>query len=606
MSVRGPDGATNISFVQVDEDEIRQFLSQKTYLNSQSDSNSSQSDLNSSGISYSGSSSPNPPDASMDPIRVDPSNKLPICSLNDELPTFSSDESVIWYQHLDFFTVRKIPFYVTYPAQWCWDIECQRLQFHEQYAINPTHAENVHSRFSIHGDSHPNDANQWMFCDLLNMKVTHPNTGDEYELKRTDKLVGSITDYGQIAFDRYYSSEHAETFLYDRVTGYASTSGEDDLKIGDRVAFEVWWNKDDDDGYYYDISERETNGAHLDMFAFNVRSIVPDAADTPPTGIKPRALAQPPERVNPREDDECIQVTLEASQWTTPTLNMLSIPPNTVNGHVVLTKRVDLKLNAMMKVMEYMLDPRWPVILTMASSSLYNAQRTAWMLMRSLEMDKMALRETSDDVPEPVSEEEEEEVVSVACSDSSEESKEDPSLKDVPLDTHGLPVLQDKSKYKMVSVAYCQKMGWKPPTESVQIVPNGYSATACFGPLGNEVTACGRGVRQKNAIYSAYMQLAVTVIPKERAIELMKKFIPQYQNKEMRNKHPKTRVVEWAQKHKIAAPKTKFKHVVDEGLKVRAWTASATFCGRTVECTRTKKKEAEFVCYEELLGHILF
>ena len=41
------------------------------------------------------------------------------------------------------------------------------------------------------------------------------------------------------------------------------------------------------------------------------------------------------------------------------------------------------------------------------------------------------------------------------------------------IDSHGLPILPDKSKYKAVAMEYCQKMGWKRPVEAAQCVGAG-------------------------------------------------------------------------------------------------------------------------------------
>eukprot|EP01083_Nonionella_stella_P139857 427529_1 len=192
-----------------------------------------------------------------------------------------------------------------------------------------------------------------------------------------------------------------------------------------------------------------------------------------------------------------VQVLNHAVQFTTPLLNRMPIPPNTTDGRRELAKRVDLKLNAMMSVAEYMLHPRWHVILKMCASDMYNAQRTAWMLMKGLEIETMRRNKQ--------------------------------------LDAHGLPILQDKSKYKMIVVAYCRQMWprWKRPIEHIKLLCTGeYHATVRFGPVGHEQTRNAKGTQPQNALYDAYIDL-MQMIPKHSAMSLMVKLqlIPGYKTR---------------------------------------------------------------------------
>eukprot|EP01083_Nonionella_stella_P075925 206650_1 len=236
--------------------------------------------------------------------------------LMNQLPTFSrlDPNCIVWYQYL------VDGHHTTYSAEWSWDIEGQWLKFQKYHQ---------QSIFSIEHNNH------LMICDLLNMKLTDPLTGDKHTLKRTDKLIGTIVSFGQIAFTRCHASKQTEIFLYDRHTGYDKDVCEDDCKIGDRVVFCSWWNMDENDHYYFDITPHiAVDGAHLNMFAFNVKPL---------------------------------------------------LPPITERRRRELAERVETKINQMMMVTEVMLDPRWPLVLKMASSSLYHSQQSAWMLMKHIE-----------------------------------------------------------------------------------------------------------------------------------------------------------------------------------------------------------------------------
>merc|ERR1711933_509869 len=235
--------------------------------------------------------------------------------------------------------------------------------------------------------------------------------------------------------------------------------------------------------------------------------------------------------------------------------NDISIPPNTEHGRIELSSRVQLKLNKMMKNTEYTLDPRWQYISWLASSHLYNAQKTAYILLKNLEIKKIKkIIPKISIISPPVSPnnaisphsklhkiDEEKEEDSISSFDSfdaanfhkiDEEKCENTmglqnSLK-LEIDEHGLPILADKSKYKIVATEFCQKMGWKVPLETTQCVAVGHRAMVTFGETGKEQTKSGKGLRQKDAIYEAYIKLVPIVIPKEAAFELMIKWIPGY------------------------------------------------------------------------------
>merc|ERR1712154_202502 len=99
-------------------------------------------------------------------------------------------------------------------------------------------------------------------------------------------------------------------------------------------------------------------------------------------------------------------------------------------------------------------------------------------------------------------------------------------------------------------------------------VDSGYRAIVSFGEIGKEQSASGDGLRQKNAIYEAYIKLVPALIPKKCAIELMIKWVPGYNKKrkivsmttnshsgKSVTKHPKSVLLEWAQKNCVAPPK---------------------------------------------------
>jgi len=168
-----------------------------------------------------------------------------------------------------------------------------------------------------------------------------------------------------------------------------------------------------------------------------------------------------------------------------------------------------------------------------------------------------------------------------------------------------------------VAMEYCQKMGWKRPVEAAQMYGSGYRATVTFGKPGREKSESGEGLRQKSAIYEAYIKLIPKVIPKQHAIELMIKWVPGYKKADKVStamvgqtgqsimKHPKSVLLEWAQKNSITPPKTQFSEYADSTRNLRIWTATVVFCGKTYAAKGTKKRDAETKCFQEILKHVM-
>ena len=82
----------------------------------------------------------------------------------------------------------------------------------------------------------------------------------------------------------------------------------------------------------------------------------------------------------------------EPLSYTTPKLNSLPIPSNTEAGLATLSQRVQDKLDAMMMITDYMLDPKWNSILTMAANNSYAAQKSTWVLLVQLERETIQKR----------------------------------------------------------------------------------------------------------------------------------------------------------------------------------------------------------------------
>eukprot|EP01084_Bolivina_argentea_P199796 341791_1 len=133
-----------------------------------------------------------------------------------------------------------------------------------------------------------------------------------------------------------------------------------------------------------------------------------------------------------------------------------------------------------------------------------------------------------------------------------------------------VPKLQDKSKYKVAALEYCQKMGWARPTESAQFVEDKFEGTVSFGEPGKEHSASGEGSKQKNAMYDAYMKLVPLVIPKQNYINLIAKWSI--------TQHPKTAFLRWSQEKGVVVPKPQF--VMDATL--RSWSCRLKWRGKII------------------------
>eukprot|EP01083_Nonionella_stella_P225685 802089_1 len=186
-------------------------------------------------------------------------------------------------------------------------------------------------------------------------------------------------------------------------------------------------------------------------------------------------------------------------------------------------------------------------------------------------------------------------------------------------DEHGLPILPDKSKYKAVALEFCQKMGWKKPTEVQQYSPSGigYRGTVTFGKPGKERSASGEGTKQKSAVYDAYMKLVPVVIPKHTCQGLMAKWLPGYvkQKKvctstmgdggQSITRHPKSIFLEWSQKNGEVSPKPEFEEFSDASRNMRVWSCRLVW--KEIEFVQkgAKKKDAESQCFQELLHYVM-
>eukprot|EP01083_Nonionella_stella_P292429 994562_1 len=172
----------------------------------------------------------------------------------DVLPTFLSTEALWWYQYLAYKSGKS---YVTFSAEWSWDIERQWIAKEaEETEVN------VEGRYRFYVEDKE--------VDIVLMKVNQ-----EYDLKRTRKLVGRLSVYGFIEFELVQGVKM--TFLYDRTTGYGKGVREGDINIGDMVVFETIWNKKEDDTYIHNLTHLvqpggvQCGGIQHDMVAFNVR-----------------------------------------------------------------------------------------------------------------------------------------------------------------------------------------------------------------------------------------------------------------------------------------------------------------------------------------------
>ena len=183
-------------------------------------------------------------------------------------------------------------------------------------------------------------------------------------------------------------------------------------------------------------------------------------------------------------------------------------------------------------------------------------------------------------------------------------------------DRFGLPLLKDKSKYKAVGKEYCQLKGWSRPIEQTQNIDIGFRATVTFGDSKHLASASGDGLSKKAAIYDAYKKLIPSVIPRHIAIQLMIKFVPGFDapkskvlvvaNTNFGNppKHPKSLVIEWANKHNVEPPISRFGEEIDHHKDAKKWKVKVNFMGQTVTRIANKKKDAELLGYQQLFDMI--
>ena len=148
-------------------------------------------------------------------------------------------------RYLVFYTNK--PFYITLPKDWSKDIERYYQKYLEHYAIDPDAANRESATFPIGGK-------QPMTANMSSMKLISADGRDEYELKRTVKLIGKLSAFGTIEFQRHSMQKKKEYFIYDRRTGYHdAVNSEEQLKIGGYVTFETWDNKNSLGILHHDI-----------------------------------------------------------------------------------------------------------------------------------------------------------------------------------------------------------------------------------------------------------------------------------------------------------------------------------------------------------------
>ena len=148
-----------------------------------------------------------------------------------------------------------------------------------------------------------------------------------------------------------------------------------------------------------------------------------------------------------------------------------------------------------------------------------------------------------------------------------------------------------------------------------QCVGRGFRVTVSFGKAGREKSESGDGRDKRSAIYAAYQKLVPRIIPKSVCVELMNKWVPGYRKADNSRvstsmpagvgghavmKHPKSVLLEYANKYSFAPPKTNFSDFCDSSRNVRVHTARVTFYGKTVECQSSQKKDAEKKCFQQL------
>ena len=430
-------------------------------------------------------------------------------------------------------------------------------------------------------------------------------------------------------------------------------------------------DKVDDD----DDDEKRTEVSSAALLSNPYLSDADDAQVVPVQAVQPHLPHMPPpvDIAFPIEVDayniNADVLTHSAPKFTTPELNAKPIPEDTAEGVIELRCRVQAKINAMMSCAVYMLDPRWTSILTISANMSYASQRLAWMLMKALETEKIQQFACERQLKFHQKQRREQQrlqlhqhqtlrmfghgaTTATFVSNASNAGQNQLALAQPPmvvrneepaptqinvaddhmyrryencfrgarpkLNAHGLPVLPDNSKYKMVALECCAKMGWNCPVETTQLVASGFRATVLFGRPGHEKSESGDGLNRRAAIYVAYEALVPRVIPKAVCIEMMMKWVPGYtkgrkvdqvlmSQPQGQNimKHPKMVLFEWAAKNSLARPKTTFSEAVDWERHLRWHTARVTFCGKTVEGKASRKKDAEEKCFQQLLTYVL-
>ena len=197
-----------------------------------------------------------------------------------------------------------------------------------------------------------------------------------------------------------------------------------------------------------------------------------------------------------------------------------------------------------------------------------------------------------------------------------------PALQPVPgngapfgLDENRLPIPPHISAYKSVLRQYCVTLAKTAPIERMRIVHNVYYASVS---LEHESETCAASKR-KVAMYNAYRKIVVSVVPKQIAYDLLMKHcrarLPGYAAKkkvmmnmfkmgrggQMIMKHPKSLVMELAQKTGVQPPTTHFKKNADG-----THTALVRFRGSIIQMSSGNKKEAERKCFQGMCQQVFY
>merc|ERR1719464_402214 len=193
---------------------------------------------------------------------------------------------------------------------------------------------------------------------------------------------------------------------------------------------------------------------------------------------------------------------------------------------------VQQKLDQMMTIPQCLEHPNWMRILQMSESSTYHSQKSCLLLMENvLQQFTQSLDVEGDDTSAIL-------VTDILIKDESKlrnaEQFTEPTIgqkyvcnfqgMEPDLDMNGLPIPSDKSKYKAVAMEYCQRSGWKKPTERPQSYGSGYRVTVMFGPPNKERSASGDGLQKKEAMYEAYTKLLPQLVPRDALIKLLVKW----------------------------------------------------------------------------------